>query len=249
VFAAMFSHVLPVKDKRIHNLTADISDIFSSIQGEGPYMGTKQIFIRFAGCNMNCVYCDENILVKSNKLTAAGILEKINNLIKLKGPHNSVSITGGEPLCSVDFLKVLLPELKQKGLSVYLETNGTLPDALKNIIEYVDIIAMDIKMPSSTKDSEFWNEHMEFLRAARSKRIFIKAVITGETDFDEVKRTVDLIYRIDPSIEFIFQPATESIGIDLAALKKIRHEFMDYALTKLQKVRIIPQMHKIWGIQ
>ena len=62
----------------------------------------------------------------------------------------TVSLTGGEPLFSVEFLEAFLPLLKAAGHRIYLETNGTLPDNLTRVIEYVDVISADIKLESST---------------------------------------------------------------------------------------------------
>ena len=59
-----------------------------------------------------------------------------------------MSLTGGEPLLQVDFIKNLAPKIKERGLKVYLETNGTMPERLSEIIGHVDTVAMDVKLPS-----------------------------------------------------------------------------------------------------
>ena len=81
---------------------AKIKEIFSSIQGEGPLVGYKQLFIRFCGCNLNCNYCDTDFELNFSKdFSAEEILEVINK----NTDCHSVSLTGGEPLLQVDFIK------------------------------------------------------------------------------------------------------------------------------------------------
>ena len=152
-----------------------LCEIFSSFQGEGLYVGERQIFLRFAGCNLSCQYCDSPqalIVPKTFKIETipgsrkceqhnnpAGVeqlIDLVNSLDKPAGIHHSVSLTGGEPLLQVDFLKKLIPLIKRK---IYLETNGVLPDHLAEIIDLIDIIAFDIKLPSATGLSPYWKEH------------------------------------------------------------------------------------------
>src|SRR3989338_4150854 len=86
----------------------EISEIFSSLQGEGPYLGVKQIFVRFGRCNMHCVYCDELEKMKEERFTvysSESLLREIETLETEKGEHHSVSLTGGEPLFYAAFLR------------------------------------------------------------------------------------------------------------------------------------------------
>lgn len=101
---------------------AKIREIFTSIQGEGPYVGTKQLFIRFCGCNLNCTYCDTDFEAeKSRDYTVEELINKINEY----GEIFTISLTGGEPLCSAAFLQDFLPEIRKYGHKIYLETNAT----------------------------------------------------------------------------------------------------------------------------
>ena len=87
-------------------MEAKIKEIFSSIQGEGPVIGYKQLFIRFCSCNLKCNYCDTDFSQENNvKIFTPTELEKyINSNYDLKTFH-SISLTGGEPLISVEFLE------------------------------------------------------------------------------------------------------------------------------------------------
>ena len=122
--------------------TARIKEVFASIQGEGPYIGAKQLFIRFCDCNLRCHYCDTDFTGESDEYTPESLFEVIIQF-DLNTIY-SVSLTGGEPLLSVDFLEKFLPILKEHHLKVYLETNATLPDELKRIIEYVNSKAQPV---------------------------------------------------------------------------------------------------------
>ena len=74
-----------------------------------------------------------------------------------------------------------------------LETNGILDRHLAEIIDDADIIAMDFKLPSSTKCRPYWEEHEAFLRIARQKEVFIKVVISSDTDKEDIARSVELV--------------------------------------------------------
>lgn len=230
----------------------EVSEIFSSIQGEGPYLGKKQIFVRFGRCNMHCHYCDE--LDKMQKgmyqtVPVTDIIRQIDDHEREQGRHHSVSLTGGEPLVYPKALEALLPELKARNLTTYLETNGTLPKVLERVIGSVDIVAMDFKPSTSTGDRAFWNEHRDFLAVARRTEVFVKTVITPAVTAEDIRRAVQIVADVDPRIPFIFQPQSLMTGISVDAMKLIENELFSIASGSLKDVRVIPQMHKIWGMR
>ncbi len=223
--------------------TVKITEIFSSIQGEGLYAGAPQSFVRFSGCNLDCIFCDEKKKKTYKDFSSEQLIRALMGF-KLR----FVSLTGGEPLCQVDFLKAFLPKLKKRKFLIYLETNGTLPKNLKEILDWIDIISMDIKLPSSTKTGVFWNEHSEFLKLSKKKESFVKVVVTDDTIESDIKKALDIIHSIDKRIPFIIQPVTPN-GI----VKPIKPErlirFFELSKKTLKDVRIIPQIHKILGVR
>jgi len=247
---------------------AQLSELFSSIQGEGIYVGERQIFIRFAGCNLTCQYCDSPQALeitpafkfwpqpgsrksesRGNPVTSEQLVDLIAELDKPAGIHHSISLTGGEPLLQVDFLKSFLPELKQTSkLPVYLETNGVLPDHLGEIIEQVDIIALDIKLPSATGLSPYWKEHKRALETAYLKEVFVKIVFTKETRVREVDEAADLIAAIDDKIPLVLQPVTPYGPVKHRPGAEEIMALYNTARRKLKHVRVIPQVQKIMGI-
>ena len=228
-------------------MKSKILEIFPSIQGEGPYAGVRQVFVRFFQCHMHCVWCDTPDSIGDGKrefteYSLDALWQKIKPLTQ--GCH-SVSLTGGEPLLQADFIKKFIPYIKKAKLKVYLETSGVLYKELKKIIDDVDIVAMDIKLPSSTQQRAFWQEHAEFLKVAQKKDAFIKAVISSETNFADVKHAVELVRNIAPKIIFILQPNT--FDLERGAMEKCE-EFHSYCLKYLPNVRILPQMHKFLNV-
>ena len=224
---------------------AKISEIFSSIQGEGLYFGIPQLFIRFYDCNLSCGFCDTSAL-SFQTLTTKMLIKKISKYI---APYHSISLTGGEPLLQVDFLLEFLPEYKKQHKKiVYLETNGTLPDALDRVIDHIDIIAMDFKLPSSTARKSYWKEHERFLRIAGKKKVFIKAVVTNNTSAAEVVALGDIVGKINSRIPVILQPATVPEA-RLEVLRESLEHHLSLLTDMIKRVEIIPQVHKMIGVK
>ena len=229
-------------------MNAKIMEIFPSLQGEGTYAGVRQVFVRFFECNMHCTWCDtpNSIGDTVRNYKEMGLDEVTARIRGSAGGCHSVSLTGGEPLLHKDFIKALLPSLKTTGLKSYLETNGTLPSALADVIAGMDIIAMDIKLPSSTKEKAFWQEHEDFLRIAHNKDVFVKAVITNDTDACDVRRAADLAARVDTAIPFILQPNYFEMKQGVVA----KCEDLAKECAKILKdVRILPQIHKFMKLR
>jgi organic radical activating enzyme len=132
-----------------------------------------------------------------------------------------------------------------------LETAGVHISEFREISEHVDILAMDIKLPSVTGMHPWWREHEAFLRTARNegnKEIYVKAVVSSETSVEDLKRAAELVAAVDPSIPFVLQPASAFArfravpAVDqVAAWQTLSQRF-------LRDVRVIPQMHKQLGV-
>jgi len=229
---------------------AQITEIFSSIQGEGLYAGVPQIFLRFSGCNLSCDYCDEQKKEKWAKgMTVARAIEKIVDLERKAGPHHSLSLTGGEPLMQERFLRSLLPSLRKKRFKIYLETNGTLPDQLSKVVRYCDFIAMDLKLPSSLGNRSWLPEHRRFLKIARLKNTFVKIVVTVRARDEEIQNLIEIIRSQSTNISLVLQPVTERNGrINRRVMKKLVEKWLPRAASRLKHVRVVPQMHTIWGV-
>ncbi len=231
-------------------IKARVTEIFSSIQGEGIFLGAKQIFVRFKGCNLSCVFCDERSKARYKEYEPLGLLSEVKFLELSGGPHHSVSLTGGEPLLYADFLKDFFKLSKKEGYRYYLETNGTLPGELGKVIDYVDIVAMDFKLPSSTGQGAFWDEHEEFLKIALRKKVFVKAIITANTKKEDIEKAVSILKKIKENIPLILQPASPTRAGDKLVDKDRLLGFLEVGSKhKLDNIRVIPQVHKLLNLK
>jgi 7-carboxy-7-deazaguanine synthase len=242
-----------------------ICEIFSSIQGEGMLAGRRQIFIRLTDCNLDCAYCDtahqkgavchlestpgSNIYLDTPQQFS---LEQLVALLKswcsmMPGVHHSISITGGEPLLSVNILAEWLPELR-KILPLHLETNGSLPNELNQIVQHLDYISMDIKLPSVAACSRpLWELHRTFLQISASTNVSVKLVVGQQTSLDEIRQACEIITSVHKNVPLFVQPLTlpdGTVGITAVHLLSLQES----AASILPDVRVIPQMHKLLGV-
>ena len=231
------------------NQVAAISEIFSSLQGEGTHLGERHLFLRFEQCNIHCNYCDE-LGKPGYDFDLDSALESLKRLDQESGPHAFVSLTGGEPLLYLSFLKPFLPRLKEAGFRVYLETSGILWKALERVIHWVDLVAMDVKPASVTKERSFIEEHEQFLKMALGKETFIKMVCSKEIDLNEFKELCMMIKRVSAHVPLILQPVSAELeGHEDPELMRLLGDLQTIALGMLSDVRIIPRLHKILKIR
>ena len=218
-----------------------IKEIFQSIQGEGPFIGYKQLFIRFCGCNLDCNYCDTEFSVKGSQEYS---LKELQDITKQHKDCHSISLTGGEPLLNTGFLKEFLPTCP---LPVYLETNATLAGEVKEVIDYIDYIAADIKLPSCTGNNSLWKEHESFFAATAHKKLFAKIIFDTNITEEEIINCCKLGAKFN--IELILQPRTKKNSTELCTEKDFMERILNRFLAKYKKVRLIPQVHKYLNIQ
>ena len=237
-----------------------IHEIFASIQGEGLYCGQRQTFVRFAGCNLACNYCDTPAARQERppvclfeKLPASGIITSIQNPVSVEQVVSCcrdlqtgvVAITGGEPLVQVDFLGALLEACESENFLTYLETNGTLYRELEGVVKYADVIAMDMKLPSAAGNDGHWEDHSRFLEIASATDVFVKVVVSAKTTEDEIHQCADIIAPINNFIPFVIQPVSDQEPVHGELLVRLQNA----AETQLGIVRVIPQCHKMLGLR
>ena len=248
--------------------SARIHEIFTSIQGEGPWIGQRHIFVRFAGCDIRCRYCDTPAAVQveregadvlfcgvqitagshereqaPNPVSSPSLTAFCSRLI-VPGPSRPViSLTGGEPLLHASFLAEWLPRVCGT-FSLYLETSGIHYNAMKNICDLVDVVSIDFKLPSATGLRPYWNEHRRFLEATRGKTLFVKVVVTRDTREEDVLTSARIIAEFDRSTMLVLQPAGGLFAPESIMLMN----FQDAALGLIEDVRIIPQAHKMLNV-
>jgi len=135
---------------------------------------------------------------------------------------------------------------RRLGLETHLETNGTLWRELAKVVKAFDVVAADIKLPG-TSGKVFWAEHRKFLALA-GKKAFVKVVVTSKTPPAEFKMAVKLAAAVAPRMPFYIQPVTAGSGVKPPSEARL-DAFYHIAIGKLYTVRILPQLHKLWGIK
>jgi 7-carboxy-7-deazaguanine synthase len=197
----------------ISDLTLNISELFYSIQGESTYAGLPCVFIRLAGCNLRCRYCDARYTY--DEAHAAMALEVILSFVD-GYPGAIVEITGGEPLLQENVYP-LMAELVARKRTVLLETNGSLSIAA---VPPEVVVIMDIKTPDSGSADSLAAGNIGAAKA-RNENIRgsceIKFVLTGKDDYSWAR---DLVkeHALHTSCPTLFSPVKNELSpADLAA--------------------------------
>jgi len=231
-------------------MKAPIVEIFSSFQGEGLWIGRRQIFVRFAGCNLNCSYCDTPRSRLSDNGTLMSVDEVLKKIEKLKTSDlHSISLTGGEPLLYSEFINELVQKIDFK---VMIETNGTLPNSFRNISR-IDCVSLDIK--SSEHFEKNWNDgifesEIQSLKLLieRNTNIYCKLVVLPSTDLKVLRGIAErLSVEIGKKdIPIIIQPASP-----IEQWKSNTHKLFSFSevIGEYMKVLTIPQTHKFLNIE
>ena len=253
-------------------LTANLIEIFSAIQGEGINVGTRQIFVRFGGCDLRCHYCDSqhtwtkqptceieqtpgerDFATYDNPIDLSQLLTWVDRQ-NIPHLHDSISITGGEPLLHAPFLAQFLPQVKAlTKLPIYLETGGHRPSQLAQVLPWLDLVGMDIKLPSVSGENH-WEKHQEFIQKCQANRVdvFVKIIISQTTNPAELQQAAKLVADVDDRIIIFLQPMTAlaqphtnpaltaPTPAQVLAWQALMKEYVP-------QVRVIPQTHKMLG--
>jgi organic radical activating enzyme len=239
---------------------APLYEIFSSIQGEATRIGERHLFVRMAGCDLSCVFCDTpasrkipehaRVFLKGkvgevrNPLSRGELDRQVTELDAAEGPHHAISLTGGEPLLFVDYLLPLAREWRGRGFRILLETGGHRPRDLERMLEHVDIVMADVKIASSAGFSTDRKVAEEFLKLSMQRECAVKVVVSARTTEDEVKGVAAFV---PPAAPLILQPVTGAAfhppsGDHLLALQRA-------AMALHRDTRVIPQAHRILHVR
>ncbi len=240
---------------------ADLCEVFTSVQGEGIFVGRRQLFVRFACCNLNCPYCDTKYALfkppvakfenspfsgkfyeERNPVPAFTLNEYINLYFTLDPTIHSISLTGGEPLLQDEFLEFFLRSYKNDHI-FHLETNGSLPDKLEKVIDFIDFVSMDIKLFYLNTPS-FFESQRKFLKIASKKAMQVKIVVSETDSMETFRMGLSVLKDADKDVPVIIQPDTKAMP-DSLFLAQLQKE----AGTQFKNVLVIPQIHPFLGIK
>jgi 7-carboxy-7-deazaguanine synthase len=201
-----------------------IAEIFPSIQGEGLRQGEPTLFVRLAGCNLECSFCDTKYAWKEGrKYSTAQVLEKVNKL-RHDFPARWVCLTGGEPL--LQDLAGLARGLKKEGFKIQVETNGTLYHPLP----------VDWYSVSPKPDRYYYRPEY------RDKAKEVKVILTKNLDFELIKR---LRKEFPERTPLLLQPQSNRKWSIILGIKLLRLALK----AGLKNIRLSGQLHKIYGLR
>lgn len=260
---------VPRREPRMETITGYVSEIFCSVQGEGIYMGERQVFFRTAGCTATCNWCDTPASKVERKRCAvhAGKRTPLDNPLSVPqavnatlavadafGPVRTVSLTGGEPLEQKEFLLEVTKSLRGQGAKIYLETSGLEVEGLRLLRPFVDVVSMDMKMPSATGESH-WETHEKFVKWLVGKEFFVKVVVDDNTKIEEIAQAAKILAAADRNAPFILQPESaiflgSSKGVEARRkISSLLDQGQRLAMKNLFNVRVIPQCHKVLKVR
>ena len=217
-----------------------IIEIFRSIQGESTHAGLPCTFVRLAGCNLRCNWCDsEYTFTGGHKMS----LDEVTAEVRRLAPAGLVEITGGEPMLQEKEVLELMQRLLASGYDLLLETSGERP--LGNVPREV-VKIVDVKCPGSGEEDTFDMENLEAL----TPRDEIKMVISDRADYEfarDFTRQHSLEKRVtavlfSPAFRKDAGPARDSDNCLLDP-----RQLTEWILADNLNVRMSLQMHKfIW---
>ncbi len=231
-----------------------ISEIFTSVEGEGILYGTKTLFVRLAGCPFTCFYCDTLESLPMDSGTEYSI-ENACQLIddSLKENTFKINFTGGDPLIQYQGVAELAKHVKSKNIPTYLESSCFDSEKFNRVLPYIDFVKIEFK----TKDSDFVDsQHYDrlidnalqclSLSIQAKKTTYIKIVVSNKTSTNSIQSLVTKVFEKFSQNDisgFIIQPTYGVAEPSLEHLLKL----YDVVYPYYNEVRVVPQLHKFIG--
>lgn len=163
-----------------------VCEIFQSINGEGTRAGQPAVFVRLAGCNLNCSYCDTKWAngpdAPCEEMTAREIHEKVSAY-----GIRCVTLTGGEPLLHKHVDELLSELCGDDKLSVEIETNGSTDVSIADKMKNRPLLTMDYKLPSSGMEKAMRLENYALLRSEDT----VKFVCGSRSDLEKAAEIIE----------------------------------------------------------
>ena len=252
----------------------NLIEVFSSVQGEGPEVGTSTLFVRFGECDLRCAWCDtphswrRAVRCRFELARGSATFEERENPVPLAAllaaaerlelsRHRWVSLTGGEPLLQPEAVAAVASAFAGRGPGVWLETHGLHAEALRGVLPHLAVVSMDWKLASDVRragerrraePAPFHAEHERFLRVARRAReVVVKVVVTAASRTEELEEMAARIGAVDPAIPLVVQPVTPVGARDPAPSAERLLALVAQLSRSLAQVRLIPQTHKLLG--
>jgi len=259
-----------------------VMEVFASIQGEGAYVGEPQVFVRLRGCPMRCEWCDTPgswdfdgesariAEVQGNAREDAWATPfQVATWIARVEPREArtVSVTGGEPLVWPEFLVALRGMIGERRM--HLETAGGHPRSLEAVIDVVDHVSLDLKLPQdlapplepvpladrAAPTREEAPRGADEWRAARRRCLELvaerdacaKLIVAGNRTLVDFEPLLEDLANLAPDVPLVLQPVTPANGVTAPGadfMTDLVEEARDLGLN----VRVVPQVHRALGL-
>ncbi len=230
-------------------------EIFTSVEGEGIFYGTKTLFVRLAGCPFTCFYCDTTEALPPDSGDEYDI-ESACRLIDAGLARNTfkVNFTGGDPLLQHKAVAELARHVRSRGIPTYLESSCFDATRFAHVLPHIDLVKIELK----TRDSEFIGDGRHYddlidnavrcLETALSsgKKTYVKIVVSARTAPEDFARLAGRVFGAAGSESlsgFVIQP---TYGVEEPPLNQLMR-FYDEVYPQYRDVRIVPQLHKFIG--
>lgn len=203
---------------------------FVSINGEGTHSGQLAVFIRFAGCNLNCSFCDTTWANEKDVLYEEMSTGQILEYVSAKNINN-ITLTGGEPLMQNN-IEELIGALTYKQYYVEIETNGSVSLEKYKKITPQPSFTMDYKLPGSGMESKMDKENLKLL----TKNDTVKFVAGSKEDLERFSEVVNL-YNLTDKCNVYLSPVFGKIKMEDIVVFMIDNN--------MNGVTLQAQLHKI----
>jgi organic radical activating enzyme len=256
--------------------TGFLSEAFVSWQGEGAHAGARHLFVRTAGCNIRCGYCDTPDSLEptrsfradypdgcgetlSNPVDVETLARVVDHFLRLDPGVSMIAITGGEPMVQSGFLTTWLAR-RPPPVRRMLETNALIVAGLDEVLAHVDVVSADLKLPTPTRDGSYWKAHERFLercahavreRGSGALEVYVKIPVDAVTPPSELEQALALVEAVLPAATVFVQPVTDpdSGRWQLEPARLLELAAAGYVAGHGSRLRIRPQLHKLAGVR
>jgi 7-carboxy-7-deazaguanine synthase len=248
-------------------VAAPVLEVFASVQGEGRYVGEPQVFLRLAGCPLRCRWCDTpaswTLDAHRDEEGWSTPFQATTRISEAEGEHRrTVSVTGGEPLMWPEFVRELRTFLGPR--RIHLETAGAHPEALASVLDAVDHVSLDLKLPADlgapvslgllgreadpVTSTNVADAQANCLKLVRGRDACGKLIVSGDREPEDYLPILEDVASIAPELLLYLQPVTPVAGVP-APDHRLLFRLVELALERSLEVRVVPQIHRLLRIR